>query len=136
VLQSRYVLMMALIAVPWALAAEKRASGAGPAAGRAQSAPPGDRELEKAIRERLARSKIGADGFQVQVQGGTATLSGRTDVIQHKGTATRLARSAGARRVVNRIEISEAARQKAASTLSKGRRRVQVKRTEPRSDRK
>lgn len=94
-----------------------------------------DRELEAAIRARFARSKIAANGFQVRVQGGVATLEGRTNVIQHKGTATRLARAVGARQVVNRIELSEAARQRAAANLAQGRRRAQLKRSEPRSER-
>lgn len=87
-----------------------------------------DVELEKAIRARFAKSKISEDKFTVRVQGGVATLEGRTDIIQRKGTATRLARAAGAREVVNRIEPSEKARQKAADNLTKGRRRAQVKR--------
>lgn len=97
--------------------------------------PLSDRELEAAIRARFARSKIAANGFQVRVQGGVATLEGRTNVIQHKGTATRLARAAGARQVVNRIELSEAARQRAAANLAQGRRRAQLKRSEARSER-
>jgi len=89
-----------------------------------------DAQLEKAIRARLARSKISSNNFQVRVQGGVATLEGKTDVVQHKGTATRLARSAGAVQVVNKIQVSQAAREKAAANLAKGRRRAQVKRGE------
>ena len=92
-----------------------------------------DAQLEQAIRARLARSKISADRFEVRVQGGIATLDGRTDVVQHKGTATRLAKSAGAANVVNRIQVSQAAREKSAANLAKGRRRAQIKRGEPRS---
>jgi osmotically-inducible protein OsmY len=93
-----------------------------------------DRQLENAIRARFADSGIASDKFQVHVQGGVATLEGHTDVLQHKGTATRLAKSMGARQVVNRIEVSEAARQKAAGNLAQGRRRAQLKRGEPRSE--
>jgi len=93
-----------------------------------------DPQLESAIRARFAKSKINADKFQVHVQGGVATLEGRTDVIQHKGTATRLARTSGALVVNNRIQISDAARQKATANLEKGRRRVQVQRGEARSE--
>jgi osmotically-inducible protein OsmY len=89
-----------------------------------------DAEIEKDIRARFARSKIAVNNFQVRVQGGTATIEGRTDVLQHKATATRLARSAGAINVVNKVQVSEAARQKAAGTLTTGRRRAQVKRSE------
>lgn len=92
-----------------------------------------DAQIEAAIRAKLAKSKIGADGFTVKVQGGVATFEGRTDVVQHKGVATRIARSAGAAAVNNRIQVSETARKKAAANLEKGRRRVQVKRSEARS---
>ena len=95
-----------------------------------------DRTLEAGIRSRFAKSKINEDKFTVHVQGGVATIEGRTDVLQHKGVATRLAKAAGARQVVNRVEPSEAASQKASANLASGRRRVQVKRGEPRSERK
>ena len=93
-----------------------------------------DAQLETAIRARFAKSKINADKFQVRVQGGVATIEGKTDVIQHKGVATRMSKTAGAIAVNNRVQISEGAREKAAANLEKGRRRAQVKRTEPRSD--
>ncbi|MBI1788383.1 MAG: BON domain-containing protein [Acidobacteria bacterium] len=89
-----------------------------------------DAQIEKAIRARFAESKISTNKFQVRVQGGVATLEGKTEVLQHKGTATRLAKSAGAVRVINRIEVSDAAKQKAASNLATGRRRAQIKRGE------
>lgn len=92
-----------------------------------------DATLEAAIRERFARSKAAADGFTVRVQGGVATLEGKTSVPQRKGAATRMAKAAGAKRVVNNIQVSEAARRKAAENLATGRRRAQVKRSEPRS---
>ena len=93
-----------------------------------------DAELEKDIRARFARSKIAADHLQVRVQGGVATIEGRSDVIQHKGTATRMARNAGAVRVVNNVQLSQAAKDKAANNLAKGRRRAQIKRGDARSD--
>lgn len=99
---------------------------ANPQAGSAQN----DASLEKKIQERLSKSKIGADGFKVHVQGGVAYWEGTTGVAQHKGAATRMAKSAGAVKVVNNIQISEAAREKSAENLSKGRRRAQVKRSE------
>ncbi len=95
-----------------------------------------DAQIEKDIRARFAKSKIARNNFQVRVQGGVATLEGQTDVIQHKGTATRLAKSGGARAVVNRIKVSQAARDKAARNLTEGRRRAQVKRSENRDGRK
>lgn len=92
--------------------------------------PVPDAELERAIRERLAKSKCAEDGFTVRVQGGVATLEGRTNVVQRKGAATRMAKTAGAKKVINRIQVSDEARQKASENLTKGRRRVQVKRSD------
>jgi hypothetical protein len=93
-----------------------------------------DAQIEAAIKAKLAKSKIGADKFQFRVQGGVATIEGRTDVIQHKGAATRMAKTAGALAVVNHIQISDAAKQRAEANLAKGRRRAQVKRGDARSD--
>ncbi len=89
-----------------------------------------DAEIEKDFRARLAKSKSAAEKFTIRVQGGVATIEGHTDVIQRKGTATRMAKSAGARAVVNNIKVSDAAREKANGNLAKGRRRVQVSRGE------
>ena len=111
----------------------RTATHARPAGG--GQAGPTDRQLEAAIGARFSQSKIGVNHFVVRVQGGVATIEGHTDVIQHKGTATRLARAAGAREVVNRVELSEASKERAAANLAKGRRRVQVKRGEKRSER-
>jgi hypothetical protein len=92
-----------------------------------------DVQLEAAIRAKFSKSKIAPDKFTVRVQGGLATIDGKTDVLQHKGTATRMCRTAGAVAVNNRVQISDAARQKAAGNLEAGRRRVQVKRGDARS---
>src|ERR1039458_10109123 len=89
-----------------------------------------DAQLEKGIRARFAASKISTHHFQVHVQGGVATIEGQTDVLQHKGTATRLAKRSGAIKVVNHIAVSQAAKDKAAKNLASGRRRAQVKRSE------
>jgi osmotically-inducible protein OsmY len=71
-----------------------------------------DASLEQAIRKRFAASKIGANGFTVQVTNGIATLRGQAEVPQHKGVATRLARLAGAKDVVNQIVITDAGKRK------------------------
>jgi osmotically-inducible protein OsmY len=92
--------------------------------------PRPDAEVEQSIKARLAASKISRNHFQVHVQHGVATLEGKTDVLQHKGTATRLAKSAGATQVVNHIAVSQAAKDKAAKNLTTGRRRAQIKRGE------
>ena len=69
----------------------------------------------------------------VRVQGGVAFWEGQTDVVQHKGAATRMAKAAGALQVVNNIKISDPAKAKAAENLAQGRRRAQVKRGDPRT---
>ena len=89
-----------------------------------------DLELENAIRQRLAKSKSAGDKFTVRVQGGVATIEGKTAVVQRKGSATRMAKTAGARQVVNKIQVAEEARQEAAASLATGRRRAQVKRSD------
>lgn len=89
-----------------------------------------DAQLEKTIRARFAASKISTHHFQVHVQGGVAMIEGQTDVLQHKGTATRLAKNCGAIKVVNQVAVSQAAKDKAAKNLASGRRRAQVKRSE------
>jgi osmotically-inducible protein OsmY len=117
------------------VAAHTQPASTKPVARKSAAAPArSDAQIEADIRARFAKSKINADKFQVRVQGGVATLEGRTDVIQHKGTATRLAKNAGAAAVNNRIQISDAARQKAAGSLAEGRRRAQIKRGEARSE--
>jgi len=93
---------------------------------------PQDVQIESNIRTRLAKSVIGKDGFTVRVQGGVAYWDGTTNVVQHKGAATRMAKSAGAKKVVNNIKIGDDAKQKAAGNLEQGRRRAQVKRSDPR----
>jgi BON domain-containing protein len=93
---------------------------------------PQDVQIEADIRARLAKSVIGKDGLTVRVQGGVAYWDGTTNVVQHKGAATRMAKSAGAKKVVNNIKVGEDAKQKAAGNLEQGRRRAQVKRSDPR----
>lgn len=87
---------------------------------------PSDAQIEATIRAKFAKSKISVNRFTVRVQGGVATLEGKTDVIQHKGTATRLAKTGGAVAVHNLIHISEGARAKASTNF----RKVQVQRGE------
>jgi hypothetical protein len=93
-----------------------------------------DQQLEAKIRAKFVNSKS-ASTFKVRVQGGVATIEGRTEVIQHKAAATRMAKTAGAAAVNNKVEVSEAARKKAAGNLEEGRRRVQVKRGDARDQR-
>jgi osmotically-inducible protein OsmY len=86
-----------------------------------------DAAIEQNIRARFAKSKCASEKFQVKVQGGVATIEGKTDVIQHKGSATRMAKTGGAIQVINKVQISENARQKAAANLDKGRKKAEVK---------
>jgi osmotically-inducible protein OsmY len=119
------LIAVVLASLAAAVAQQSKAPARGPA-----KAPISDLELEKAIRARFASSKSGADKFTVKVQGGVATLEGKTDVVQRKAAATRMAKTAGAKEVVNKIEVSQSARQKASQNLATGRRRAQVKRSE------
>jgi hypothetical protein len=112
--------------------AQTKAPPSKPMAGQGTSAQQ-DKEMEAVIRAKLEKSKIGKDGFTVRVQGGVAFWEGSTGVVQHKGAATRMARTAGARRVVNSIKISDAAKTAASANLEQGRRRAQVTRGEVRS---
>lgn len=122
------VLAFASVMLTQAATPARPAASTKPKVARPAAVP--DSEIERVIRAKFAKSKISADKFTAHVQGGVATITGHTDVIQHKGTATRLAKTAGALAVVNNIEISQAAKDKAAKNLENGRRRAQVKRSE------
>ena len=109
------------------LGAQTKSSPSKPVAGMGASALQ-DKQTESMIRAKLAKSKIGKDGFTVRVQGGVAYWDGSTNVVQHKGAATRMAKTAGAQKVVNNIKVSDAAKETASANLEQGRRRAQVKR--------
>ena len=109
-----FAFALLLLATPFAApvyAATSHSASHGPA--------PSDAQIDATIRTKLAKSKIGKDGFHFKVARGIVTWEGRTDVIQHKGSATRMAKSAGAAQVVNNIQISSAAKAKAAANLQK-----------------
>jgi hypothetical protein len=78
-----------------------------------------DAQIERNIRAKFAKSKINAEHFTVAVVNGIATIDGKTNVIQHKGVATRLARTGGAVTVINHIQVSEEAKAKAAARLGR-----------------
>src|SRR3974377_2278991 len=87
-------------------------SAKAPAPAKKAPAPQGtaaqeDKQIEAAIKAKLEKSKIGKDGLKVHVQGGVATWEGATTVLQHKGAATRMAKAAGAKAVVNHIKVSD-----------------------------
>lgn len=81
--------------------------------------PHTDAQINATIQAKLAKSKIGKDGFHFHVQHGVVTWEGSTSVIQHKGSATRMARTAGATQVINNIQISAGAKAKATANLKK-----------------
>ena len=87
-----------------------------------------DAAVERNIRAKFAKSKINSEHFTVSVKDGVATIEGKTSVIQHKGVATRLAKTGGAAAVANHIEISEEAKAKAAARLAKYRQQGPVAR--------
>jgi hypothetical protein len=86
-----------------------------------------DSEIEATIRAKLAKSKIGKDGFLVHVRDRVATWTGATSVMQHKGAATRMAKAAGATQVVNNIKISDEGTLRAKGNPIGQPRHVQVK---------
>lgn len=71
----------------------------------------GDAQLESTIRTKLSKSKIGKDGFRFHVQRGVVTWEGTTAIGQHKGAATRMARTSGAVQVINNIRVSGAGKE-------------------------
>lgn len=78
-----------------------------------------DAQIDATIRTKLAKSKIGKDGFRFKVQRGVVTWEGSTNVVQHKGSATRMAKAAGAVQVINNIQVSAAGKAKATAALKK-----------------
>lgn len=124
--------MLVFFLLTGTLGAQTKAPPSKPVAGLGASALQ-DKETESVIRAKLAKSKIGKDGFTVRVQGGVAYWDGSTNVVQHKGAATRMAKTGGAKKVVNNIKVSDAAKETASANLEQGRRRAQVKRGDARS---
>jgi osmotically-inducible protein OsmY len=112
---SALVLAVAIAGLSQAASVVKPVPGASKLA--AQRLP--DSQIERTIRAKFAKSKINAEHFTVSVQNGVAIIEGKTNVIQHKGVATRLAKTGGALAVQNHIQVSEAAKAKAAAKLAK-----------------
>lgn len=114
----RRVILSLLVAVSL-LTAPAFATTSHSSATAGRMATPPDSQIDATIRAKLAKSKIGKDGFRFHVQHGVVTWEGTTNVIQHKGSATRMAHSAGAVQVVNNIKISPAAKAAALANLKK-----------------
>ncbi len=64
-----------------------------------------DAAIERSLRARMARSKLRADAVKFVVKDGVVEWQGSVTVPQRKGAATRMAKAAGASRVVNRIVV-------------------------------
>jgi osmotically-inducible protein OsmY len=79
--------------------------------------PLSDAQIDATLRTKLAKSKVGADGFKFRVQKGVVYWEGHTNIAQHKGAATRMARTAGALQVVNNIQVSAEGKAKASAGL-------------------
>ncbi len=79
--------------------------------------PQSDAQIDATLRAKLAKSKVGADGFKFRVQKGVVYWDGHTAVAQHKGAATRMAHTAGALQVVNNIQVSAEGKAKASASL-------------------
>lgn len=131
----RFLFAIALLLSATVFAATPTPAASKPARAAGNFSAKDDARIEAAIKAKLAKSKIGADHFTVKVQGGVATWEGRTSVIQHKGAATRMAKTAGAVAVVNHIQVDEAAKRKAREQMQTGLRKAELKRSEPRDQR-
>ncbi len=124
---TKYLFALALTAVLTGFGQAATVPSSGTAATKAANAAPAQRglpdaQIERNIRARFARSKmtlVSKEKFTVTVKDGVALLEGKTNVIQHKGVATRLAKLGGAIAVLNHIEVSEEARAKAAARLAR-----------------
>ena len=102
------LLVHILLAV--ALVGTAAASSARSVPAAAHAVTPSDSEIEATLRAKLAKSKVGKDGFKFHVSHGVVTWEGSTAVMQHKGSATRMAHSAGAAKVVNNIQVTGGAK--------------------------
>lgn len=101
------LLLFPLFTIAVAGAAPSHTSGAsGKSVSNTSHQGVGDAQLESTIRTKLQKSKIGKDGFRFHVQRGVVTWEGTTAIGQHKGAATRMARTSGAVQVINNIRVS------------------------------
>lgn len=89
---------------------------------------PGDAQIERTIKSKLAKSKLAADHFTFTVVKGVVTIEGTTNVMQHKGAMTRMAKVSGATSVRNNIRVSDVARAKAAAAFAGSRKTSAISR--------
>ncbi len=111
------VLLVAGWCQPRGFAAPATKHNAAAATTASHAATQTDSQIQETIAAKLAKSKIGQDGFKFHVQNGVVTWEGTTNVIQHKGAPNRMAKAAGATKVVNNIQVSAAAKAKATQQL-------------------
>ncbi len=78
-----------------------------------------DAAISSRIQAKLARSKLKPDGLRYSVKQGVVEWDGAVSIGQHKGAATRMAKAAGAARVVNRIVVKRGAHRGAGGTPAK-----------------
>jgi hypothetical protein len=115
------LVLVALAGLNRPAAAATQASAAKQSRALIQPQSPADAQIERTIKNKLVKSKMKAEHFTVSIVKGVATLEGATNVMQHKGAMTRMAKSSGASRVQNNIRVSDAAKNKAVASLAKGR---------------
>jgi hypothetical protein len=114
--------LLVLLLLPFSyvmLSVPATATPSGRSATTSRAVPRTDSQIDATIRMKLAKSKIGKDGFHFHVQRGVVTWEGTTNVIQHKGSATRMAKAARATQVVNNIQISDSAKAKGIANLKR-----------------
>jgi osmotically-inducible protein OsmY len=104
--QINRLLLLQLLAIGVAFSFPAPAAKSNPTAHVQSAAPVSDAQIESTIRTKLAKSKIGKDGLRFKVARGIVTWEGSTPVPQHKGAATRMARTSGAVQVINNIQVA------------------------------
>ena len=102
----RILKLMLLPALAIGLSAPSGSPASNPKVATTPAVHVSDAQLETTIRTKLAKSKIGKDGFKFKVAHGVVTWEGSTLIPQHKGAATRMARTSGAVEVVNHIQVA------------------------------
>jgi hypothetical protein len=100
------LLLLSMLTVCLGIPAERATAATNPTTHKQPPLNVNDAQLESAIRTKLAKSKIGKDGFKFKVAHGIVTWEGSTPVPQHKGAATRMARTSGAVQVINNIQVA------------------------------
>ena len=76
-----------------------------------------DAAITNKLKSKLSRSKLHSDSLQYKVHDGIVEWSGTVRIPQRKGAATRMAKSAGAKRVVNRIVVQTTPRPSTPKSL-------------------